>query len=138
MSIELANPDIVVALIGGATSILAAIVTVALSRWLDDRGLKVLGGSTRSNVKGRWTGHFDQPIPPPGFPGHVDLEAEFQLKRKRVVGTVHFDINGHHFRLDYKGGFYGIAYSRCSTTIPKATLGNMGSSWCSFLPTVAR
>ena len=31
MSIELANPDIVGALIGGVASVLAAIVTVALS-----------------------------------------------------------------------------------------------------------
>ena len=50
MSIELATPDIVGALIGGVASVLAAIVTVALSRWLGDRDLKVLGGSTRSNV----------------------------------------------------------------------------------------
>jgi hypothetical protein len=106
MSIELANPDIVGALIGGVASVLAAIVAVALSRWLGDRDLKVLGGSTRSNVEGRWTGHFDQPTPAPGFPVHVDLEAEFQLKRKRVVGTVDFDINGRHFKLDCKGGFY--------------------------------
>lgn len=106
MSIELANPDIVGALIGAAASLLTAIVTVALSRWLGDRDLKVLGGSTRSNVEGRWTGHFDQPTPAPGFPGHVDLKAEFQLKRKRVVGTVDFDINGRHFKLDCKGGFY--------------------------------
>lgn len=106
MSIELANPDIVGALIGAAASLLTAIVTVALSRWLGDRDLKVLGGSTRSNVEGRWTGHFDQPTPAPGFPGHVDLKAEFQLKRKRVVGAVDFDINGRHFKLDCKGGFY--------------------------------
>ena len=77
MSSELANPEIVGALIGAVASVLAAIVTVALSRWLGDRDLKVLGGLTRSNVEGRWTGHFDQPTHAPGFPGHIDLEAEF-------------------------------------------------------------
>ena len=109
------DPAIIAAVIGSVFAVLGPVITLFVTRYLDNRDKLPLSTSRQAIIKGQWQGTIQQID---GHAGTAPITMTFVAKRKKVYGVIRIQYLENRFRPaydaehDFEGGFLYERYLR--------------------------
>lgn len=109
------DPAIIAAIIGGVCAVLGPIVTLLITRYLDNRDKLTMSTGRKAIISGQWKGKISQVN---DRAGAAPITVKFIAKRKKVYGLtlIQYPSDGHKAAYDaefeFEGGFLYESYLR--------------------------
>lgn len=109
------DPAIIAAIIGSVFAVLGPIITLLITRYLDNRGNLTISTGRQAIINGQWKGMLKQLD---GRSGIAPITVTFVAKRKKVYGStlIQWPADQHSAaydaEFDFEGGFLYERYLR--------------------------